>query len=246
MGDHSRREPAGESLDTGATVAASAAPRWYRRPRNLAVLAVAAAAVVAAVAVPSIINDRDKSKDSGFSSEMVDGKAKTIQDYLKADQISATQVRRGDPGNPTITLGLPPNWADAGSDTPPWAYGEAFMKDSADPNDPATVDVLLSKLSGEVDQAQIINYAPGELRNLPDYKSLQPPNRSQLSGFEAVTLGGLYTRDGQERIIAQKTVVIPAGDGVYVLQINADAPKADAPALQYATGVMDEQAKIVP
>jgi len=33
---------------------------------------------------------------------------------------------------------------------------------------------------------------------------------------------------------------------LYVLQINADAPKVDGPALQYATGVMDEKAHIVP
>ncbi len=246
MGVHERREPAGENLETEVTAAAPAATPWYRRPRNLAVLAVAAAAVAAAVTVPSIMNDREKSEDSGFSSEMVDGKAKTIQDYFKGNGITATQARPGEPGTPKITLGLPDNWADAGPDTPAWAYGEAFMKDSADPNDPATVDVLLSKLSGEVDQAQIINFAPGELRNLPDYKSLQQPERSTLSGFEAVALGGLYTRDGQERIIAQKTVVIPTEGGVFVLQINADAPKGDAPALQFATGVMDEQAKIAP
>ena len=119
-------------------------------------------------------------------------------------------------------------------------------RDSTDPNDPAIVDVLLSKLSGDVDQAQILDYAPGELRNLPKYVSLQEPARSTLSGFEAVQLGGLYTRDGQERIIAQKTVVIPVGSDVYVLQVNADGPKADAPKVQQATAAIDSEAKIVP
>lgn len=226
---------------------------WYRRPRNLAVLGLAAVAVVAAVVVPSIKHDREKAKDAGdFSSEMVNGKAKTIQDYLKENEITATPVRRGEPGAPKITMGLPSNWMDAGLDTPPWAYAEALMKnslgrsDSLSPNDPAVVDVLLSKLTGDVDPARILDFAPGELNNLPDYKSVSEPVRSKLSGFEAVTLGGLYMRDGQERIIAQKTVVIPTGGGVYVLQMNAEGPKVDAPALQEATAVMDEKAEIIP
>ena len=54
------------------------------------------------------------------------------------------------------------------------------------------------------------------------------------------------TRDGTQRTIAQKTVVIPANDAVYVLQINADALKTDAAALMLATDVIDKQTKITP
>ena len=57
---------------------------------------------------------------------------------------------------------------------------------------------------------------------------------------------GLYTKDGDERLIAQKTVVIPSPNGLFVLQMNADAPTADAPALQLATAFIDQQAKISP
>lgn len=229
--------------ETQTPTAVTARP-WYRRPIFLALLGLMVAAAVAVVVVPKLTHQG--AKDSSAELTTPDGKSKTLANYFTDAGITATPVRDGEPGTPTITLGLPPNWADAGPDTPAWAYGEAVMKDSSDPNDPATVDVLLSKLSGDVDQDKILDYAPGELRNLSGYKPLQQPVRSQLSGFEAVQLGGLYTRDGQERIIAQKTVVIPEGDDVYVLQINADAPKTDAPALQEATGVMDEAAKIVP
>jgi hypothetical protein len=72
------------------------------------------------------------------------------------------------------------------------------------------------------------------------------PISSKLSGFDAVQLAGLYTRDGTQRTIAQKTVVIPVNGAVYVLQINADALKSDAAALALATDVIDKQTKITP
>jgi hypothetical protein len=113
-----------------------------------------------------------------------------------------------------------------------------------DPNDPPTIMVLLSKLTGDVNPGKILESAPNELKNLPEYKSAADPNSSKLSGFDAVQLAGLYTRDGKQRTIAQKTVVIPATDAVYVLQINADALKSDAAALMLATDVIDKQTKI--
>lgn len=107
--------------------------------------------------------------------------------------------------------------------------------------------VLLSKVGGNADPEQILEYATGELLNLPDYVAITTPTESTMSGFDAVQLGGLYTReDGEERIIAQKTVVIPEQDGLYLLQLNVGAPKGEAPVLQEATAYLDDQAKITP
>ena len=50
------------------------------------------------------------------------GPNKTIQDYIKENQIVQTPIRRGDPGSPTINLPIPPGWSDAGPSTPDWAY----------------------------------------------------------------------------------------------------------------------------
>ena len=72
------------------------------------------------------------------------------------------------------------------------------------------------------------------------------PNSSPLSGFDAVQLAGRYVRDGTQRTIAQKTVVIPANGAVYVLQMNADALDSDAVALIQATDVIDKETKITP
>ena len=57
-------------------------------------------------------------------------------------------------------------------------------------------------------------------------------------------LGGSYTKNGVTRMVAQNTVVIEREDGVYVLQLNAEGPEADAGALIAATGAMVQQTKI--
>ncbi len=57
-------------------------------------------------------------------------------------------------------------------------------------------------------------------------------------------LGGSYTRDGQTRVIAQKTVVIPVADGLYVLQLNVDGPQAAGDVLGAATDKIDSDTTI--
>ena len=48
------------------------------------------------------------------------------------------------------------------------------------------------------------------------------------------------------RLVAQKTVVIQSKDGIYVLQLKAEGPQADADALRSATGVIDQKTTITP
>ena len=236
-GDNNESEDPGalpfESDDDLATVGTTVADKpWFRWPGTLAVIGLLAAALIAALVFAV---GRDSPRPVG----------ETIQTYFSQNEITSTPVRRGDPGTPAITFPLPPGWSDAGPDAPKGAYGAAFYDDSVDPDYPPSIVVLLSKLSGDADPAKILEYAPGELERLPDYKVGSKPMTSTLSGFDAVQLAGLYTReDGEQRLIAQKTVVIPAPDGLYVLQMNADAPTAEAPVLQVATVLLDEQAKI--
>ena len=53
-------------------------------------------------------------------------------------------------------------------------------------------------------------------------------------------------KDGTKRMIAQKTVVIPGQDGLYVLQLNTDGLEAQTGPLMDATTVIDEQTTITP
>ena len=53
-------------------------------------------------------------------------------------------------------------------------------------------------------------------------------------------------QDGQTKIVAQKTVVIPGADGLYMLQLNADGLENQAEIVGAATNVIDEQTTITP
>jgi hypothetical protein len=180
------------------------------------------------------------------TSAQASGPNKTIVDYIKENNITETQVHKGDPGSPTINLPFPPGWGDAGTRTPAWAFAAIVDGDPAMAQDPPTIIALVSKLTGNVDPAKILEAAPGEIKNLPGYDGAADGSPSTLGGFNATQIGGTYTKDGVKRAIAQKTVVIPGQDGLFVLQLNADGTADQMNALMDATGVIDEQTTIAP
>ncbi|HEX2214642.1 MAG TPA: LpqN/LpqT family lipoprotein [Mycobacterium sp.] len=170
----------------------------------------------------------------------------TIVDYIRENGIVETPVKRDQPGSPAINIPFPPGWQDAGPAAPQWAYLAMISTDPATASSPPTIMALVSKLSGNVDPAKILEFAPGELRNLPGYEGAESGSPSKLGGFDAVQLGGTYTKDGVKRAIAQKTVVIPGQDGLFVLQLNADGLEDQMPELMDATSFIDEQTTITP
>lgn len=186
------------------------------------------------------------SKAAPTSAAPTAGPNKTIVDYIKENGIVESPVHRGDPGAPTIDLPFPPGWEDAGNRTPEWAYGAIVATDPAMAQDPPTIIALVSKLTGDVDPAKILEYAPGEIKNLPGYDGATEGSPSTLGGFDATQIGGAYTKDGVKRAIAQKTVVIPGQDALFVLQLNADGTEEQMGALMDATGAIDEQTTITP
>lgn len=183
------------------------------------------------------------STTSSATSTAPAAKAKyTIADYVKDNHITETPVHHGDPG-PNVDLPVPPGWQlnqNAGT-----SYGGIVSPQPSNPADPPTVTALFSRLTGDVDPAKIIQYAPGEVQNLPGYDG-SDGSASTLGGFQAWQLGGTYQRDGNTRTIAQKTVVIPSQGAVYVLQLNADGPQADQGPLMDVTKIIDDQTTITP
>jgi Probable lipoprotein LpqN len=170
----------------------------------------------------------------------------TIASYIQENNIQETPVKRGDPGSPTIDLPIPDGWAPAGEDTPEWAYG-AIVYTGPDAGDyTPSIVALVSKLTGNVDPQQIIDLAPGELNNLPGWKAMNEGEPSTLGEYPAYQLGGTWVQDGQTKIVAQKTVVIPGNDGLYVLQLNADGLEDQKEIIGAATDVIDSQTTITP
>ncbi|QUR66329.1 LpqN/LpqT family lipoprotein [Mycobacterium spongiae] len=178
------------------------------------------------------------------SAEAEGGPNYTIADYINDNDIEETLVHHGDPGSPTIDLPVPDDWRllPESSNAP---YGGIVYTEAADPNDPPTIIAILSRLTGDVDPAKILEFAPGELQNLPGFDG-DDGTESTLDGFEAWQLGGSYTKNGQLRTIAQKTVVIPTPDALYVLQLDADSLDDETIELMDATGIIDDQTTITP
>jgi hypothetical protein len=170
----------------------------------------------------------------------------TIASYIKENNIQETPVKRGDPGSPTIDLPIPPGWEPAGENTPEWAYGAIIYTGPEAAEYSPSIVALVSKLTGNVDPQQIIDLAPGELQNLPGFEASNEGQNSTLGNYPAYQLGGTWESEGQRKIVAQKTVVIPGADGLYVLQLNADGLEDQNDIVNAATEVIDAETKITP
>ena len=178
--------------------------------------------------------------------ESTQGPATTIADYIAENDIAETPVFRGDPGAPTVDLPFPEGWQDAGADTPEWAYGAIYYSGPGAEEYTPSIVALLSRLTGDVDPDAIIEYAAGELTNLPGWEPLSRGRTSTLSGFPAYQLGGTWVQDGVTKVVAQKTAVIPGADGLYVLQLNADGLESQLDIVGPATDTIDDQTVITP
>ena len=168
----------------------------------------------------------------------------TIATYIQENNIQEVGIKMGDPSAPPVNLPVPPGWTVvAPEEAPEWAYGAIVNTEPEWADDQPNVIAIMSKLVGDVDPDQIVALAPGELMNLPDYDGGEG-EASTLAEFPAVVLGGTYTRDGETRFIAQKTVLIPAPDGQYVLQLNVDGPEDARDVLNAVTETIDNETTI--
>jgi hypothetical protein len=176
---------------------------------------------------------------------MPTGPNKTIADYINENKIIETPFNKDEPGAPVFDFPTPPGWALAGEQTPEWAYGAIVYQNPVNPEDPPFVLAIISQLTGDVDPAKILEFAPGLLQNLPGYEQDGDVEKITLSGFDGVEFRASYLKGEERRYIAQATVVIPGKDGaIFVLQLNADAPKDQGQVIQDAATVINAETKI--
>ena len=177
--------------------------------------------------------------------DMPTGPNKTIADYINENKIIETPFNKDEPGAPVFDFPTPPDWALAGEKTPEWAYGAIVYQKPVNPEDPPFVLAIISKLTGDVDPAKILEFAPGLLQNLPGYEQDGDVEKTTLSGFDGVEFQASYLKGEERRYIAQSTVVIPGKDGaIFVLQLNADAPKDQGQVIRDAATVINAETKI--
>lgn len=176
------------------------------------------------------------------------GANKTIADYIAANNIEETPIKRGDANAPTIDLPVPDGWEVAGDNAPESAYGAIIYTGAEATEYVPSVIAILSKLEGgNVNAKDLLAVAEGELKNLPGYKELGPGENVTLSSFPAYDYAGLFTDEGQSKVVAQKTVVITGADGsLYVLQLNADGLESQAEIVGTALEAIDKETTITP
>lgn len=167
-----------------------------------------------------------------------------LHKYIVDNKIAEVPFKKDQPGTPKIEFPFPPDWSPAGDRTPEWAYGAIVYDKPADPADPPFMYAIGSKLTGDVDQAKILELAPGQLNELPEFKPTKGPNRTKFGGFDAVSFSGTYLWEGKRRAVGQETVVIPGKDGLFVLQLNAEAPAGQQQPVLDAADLIRDQTKI--
>jgi serine/threonine protein kinase len=172
------------------------------------------------------------------------GPNETIGDYIKKNNIQQTTITHQTPAAPKIDLPVPVGWTGIpeGAGAP---YGGIVFNTPTDRKDPPKIIAIVAKLTGHVDTDKLLAVAAGEVKNLPGYDG-GDGQKSTLSGYPAYQIAGSYTKNGVTRRVAQKMVVIQSQNGVYVLQLNAEGPQADADALNDVTGVIDQKTTITP
>ncbi|MEI7914637.1 MAG: LpqN/LpqT family lipoprotein [Mycobacteriaceae bacterium] len=214
--------------------------------RTAAVAATAVAITAGAAGCSKTATESAPQSAPETKTEAPVNKSTTIQDYIKDNNITETAIKRSDSGVPVIGLPFPPGWVDAGANTPAWSFGAILYATPQDPNNPPNIIAAMSKLTGNVDPAKILEFAPNEMRNKSGFAPISEPVRLKISGFDAVEASGTYVMNNAKRAIVQDTVVIPTQGGVYVIQLNADAPEAEKGVVIDAMKVINTGTQIKP
>ena len=165
----------------------------------------------------------------------------TIADYIRDQHTTETPIHHGDPGAPQIGIQMPDGWQTAGDDTPDYAYGALVYTGPEAQGADYTPNIiaLLSKLDGPVDQDKLLQLAGGEMKNLPGFVPAGEETAT-VSGFPAYRIAGEYDLQGAKAASGQETVVIPAQQGLYVLQLNATSNESQSKALFDALETIDK------
>jgi hypothetical protein len=168
----------------------------------------------------------------------------TVADYINQNGITQVVVKPGEDGAPNVELPTPDSWALKNDNLPDGAYGGvAYTGADANPEFPPTIFAYLSRLDGPADPAEILGAAPNEVLGLEGFEGT-PGEAEKLSGFDAFEIAGQYMQDGKPTFVAQKTVVIPGPEALYMLQLNAYSTPEQQDKLGAAMGQIDHQTQI--
>lgn len=169
----------------------------------------------------------------------------TILEYFEQEGITQAALGPDDDG-PVVDMPVPAGWSTSDDYASEASYGAIVYDAAADATQPPRVLALLARVDGPAEAARILELAPGELLGLDGFTASAEGESTTLGAYDAVQVFGAYSNGGQDLTIAQKTVVVPDGDELYVLQLNAYAPPAETDVLVSALQEIDTTTTITP
>ena len=188
---------------------------------------------------------------SGTSAETTAAPAdeRSLDDYLKANGVTQTIVKAGEPGVPTVDLPMPDGWepvTDAGA-APPDAYGAIFLSAAKGTANPPAILVRMVRLDGGTyDVAKILDLAPKAVTSLPMWTGPDVGTPGDVGGFRSSEIAGRADVDGVPNFVARETVVIPGPQHTYLLALDAQGPLEQQQDLIAAMTVIDDRTTITP
>lgn len=193
---------------------------------------------------PATTSEHGGGHGGGERGENKPAESATLHQYILDNKIAEVPFRMDEPGTPDIDFPIPPDWTPAGDRTPEWAYGAIVYTKAEDPDNPPFMYAIASKLTGDVDPAKVLEYAPAQLNALPEFTPIGTPRSDSVGGFDAVDFVGTFVLDGKTRAVGQQTIVIPGRDAVFVLQLNAEAPEGQEQVVIDAARLINEKTTI--
>ncbi|ANI38393.1 LpqN/LpqT family lipoprotein [Mycolicibacterium vaccae] len=174
---------------------------------------------------------------------------RTLDDYLKANGVTQTVVKAGEPGVPGVELPMPDGWepvTDAGA-APPDAYGAIFLTAAKGTANPPAILVRMVRLDGGTfDVGKILELAPKAVTSLPMWTGPEIGTPGEVGGFPSSEIAGRADVDGIPNFVARETVVIPGPQHTYLLALDAQGPLDQQQDLLAAMSVIDERTTITP
>ncbi len=193
---------------------------------------------------PSSAPSTSETGSSAAKPAQAQAQVPTINQYIVDNKISEVPFKKDEPGTPKIDFPFPPDWRPAGDRTPDWAYGAIIYDKAPDQENPPFIYAIASRLTGNVDPATVLKLAPSQLNGLPGFVPLGEPHSDKVGGYDAVDYVGNFVWEGTKRAVGQQTIVIPDKDTVFVMQLNAQAPKGLEQPVIDAIKLIREQTKI--
>ncbi|WP_169815555.1 LpqN/LpqT family lipoprotein [Nocardia inohanensis] len=141
----------------------------------------------------------------------------SIAEYLAGAGVEATPVEAGTAGAPVVTIAVPGGWQQVPAQLFPGAYGVWTQAPEGGWADNAVV--LVVKFSKAVDAKELLSFAFGDARRLPEWRDSET-DIADFGGFPSAGITGNYKVEPFQLWTYHRYVVVENGAEQYLVQLT--------------------------